>query len=125
MHIMVDTTNEFNCKLVILKKLVLKKVVFGVSIKTPTTTVVTRKQCNYCAVVFISYFFKMSLRIMLYPILTILLKYALRSELLCGYCFLISISNVGAFNNKDQCLIPYVKLSLQGMTIPGYRRGMK
>jgi len=36
---------------------------------------------------------------------------------------LISISNVGTLN-KDKCLIPQLKLSLQGMTTMGYRRGI-
>jgi len=35
--------------------------------------------------------------------------------------YLILISNVNTFK-EDKCLIPQLKLSLQGMTITGYQR---
>ena len=38
---------------------------------------------------------------------------------------LISISNVDTLKFEDQCWISQQKLSLQGMTITGYRRGNK
>ena len=38
---------------------------------------------------------------------------------------LFSIFNVGTFKFEDQCLISQLKISLQGMTIMGYRRGVK
>ena len=37
---------------------------------------------------------------------------------------LISISNVGTFEFEDTCLIPHLKLSLQGLTTTGYRLGI-
>ena len=37
----------------------------------------------------------------------------------------IVISNVGTFKFKDQCLIPWFYLSLQGMHTMGYRREIK